>query len=211
MAFRNQTRNRLRTAAILLAGLGALGACRGGISTSPPVHLVPDMDFQQKIKAQSEFHFDGWKDGRGMRAPVAGTVSRESQEIDPRLLAFKKADGAYATDNPVTPTLEVLERGRERFGIHCAACHGLSGRGGNGPEAHGIVGRRWPVVIPSFHAKAGGDAMQNRVPNLADGELFEVITKGKGTMPAYAGHLTPADRWAVIHYIRALQNLGKQN
>ena len=53
----------------------ALGACRGGTSHEPPVHLVLDMDFQPKLKAQSAAMFDNWEDGRGMRLPVAGTVA----------------------------------------------------------------------------------------------------------------------------------------
>jgi hypothetical protein len=71
------------------------------------------------------------------------------------------------------------------------------------------VGRRWPVVIPSFHVQEGKD---NRVANLTDGEIFDVLASpvGKGTMPSYAARLPVKDRWAIIHYIRALQNLGKQ-
>jgi mono/diheme cytochrome c family protein len=38
-----------------------------------------------------------------------------------------------------------------------------------------------------------------------DGHIFHVITKGQGVMPSYAQQVQPEDRWAVIHYIRALQ------
>ncbi len=85
-------------------------------------------------------------------------------------------------------------------------CHGYTGQGGNGAAGHGLVGRRWPVVIPNFHFVEGAD---NRVPNAPDGEYFEVITNGKGTMPGYAARLSVEDRWSIIHYVRVLQSLSR--
>lgn len=196
---------RCTTAACLLAAL-ALGSCRGGTSTKPPVHLVLDMDFQPKLKTQAASHFEAWSDGRAMRLPVVGTVARGALDQDP-LRRNRDAGGSFVTSNPVPASLAVLERGRLQFDVHCAICHGYSGRGGNGVEGHGMVGRRWPVAVPNFHAVEGKD---NRVANLVDGEYFEVITNGKGTMPAYGARIVPDDRWAIVHYIRALQNLGKQ-
>lgn len=191
----------------------ALGACRGGTSTSPPVHLVPDMDFQQKLKTQSATKFENWTDGRGMRLPVDGTIARGTLP-DPALMPDPKSpgknpDGSWIAKNPLPATMANLERGRDRFEIHCAVCHGQSGRGGNGDQAHGIVGRRWPVAVPNFHAAEGKD---NRVANFTDGEYFEVMSSpvGRNTMPSYAARISVADRWAIVHYIRALQNLGKQ-
>lgn len=191
----------------------ALGACRGGTSTSPPVHLVPDMDFQQKLKTQSAAQFENWTDGRGMRLPVDGTVARGALP-DPTLMPDPKSpgknpDGSWISKNPLPATMANLERGRERFEIHCAVCHGQSGRGGNGDQGHGLVGRRWPVAVPNFHAVEGKD---NRVANFTDGEYFEVMSSpvGRNTMPSYAARINVADRWAIVHYIRALQNLGKQ-
>jgi hypothetical protein len=203
----------------LLSGilLLALGACRGNTSESPPVHLVLDMDFQPKVKAQSASHFAGWKDGRGNRLPAhdatgrtlvvaRGSLSDDKLLPDPKNPG-KSPDGAWLEKNPLPLTAETLRRGRERFEINCAICHGYSGRGGNGEKAHGMVGRRWPVVIPSFHVVEGVD---NRVANLKDGEYFDVITNGKTTMPAYAARISVADRWAIVHYLRALQTLGRQ-
>ncbi len=198
---------------LALLGLAlALGACRGGTSTSPPVHLVLDMDFQPKLRAQSHSTFAGFVDGRGMRLPVAGSVARGSLPND-KLLPDpknpgKNLDGSFITQNPLPLTMAVIERGRERFDINCSVCHGYSGRGGNKEAAHGIVGRRWPVVIPNFHHEDGKD---NRVADFKDGEYFDVISSpvGKNTMPSYAARISVEDRWAIVHYIRALQNLGK--
>jgi len=202
---------------VLFAVLPALGGCwRGGVSTEPPVHLVLDMDFQPKLTAQSKSEFEGWHDRRSMRLPVADpfgetlVVSRGS--LPDTKLGNRDANDAFVKANPVPVSMDVLERGRDRFDIHCAVCHGYSGQGGGGPTAaeaataHGLVGRRWPVKIPSFHFVDGAD---NRVPQLPDGELFEVITYGRNTMPAYGARLSVEDRWAIVHYIRALQKLSK--
>ena len=117
---------------LALLGALALQSCRGGISTEPPVHLVLDMDFQQKVKAQSRNDF--WADERGMRTPPAGTVAVGSMELD-ALERYHTSEDVDITadeylDNPLPATRENVLRGQERFNIHCAVCHGRSGRGG---------------------------------------------------------------------------------
>lgn len=210
-------------ASLLLATLAiATTSCmRGGTSSSPPVHLVQDMDFQPKVKAQAKTTFAGWTDHRGQRLPVADPFGKtlvvpHGPLPDPNL-AHRDASNQFVKKNPLPLTtkmvhlgreVSVLERGRDRFNIHCAVCHGYTGQGGNDPkQAHGMVGRRWTVaVLPNFHYVEGKD---NRVPLLADGEFFEVITNGKGTMPAYGPRISVEDRWAIVHYVRALQSLSK--
>ncbi|MBX3462620.1 MAG: c-type cytochrome [Planctomycetes bacterium] len=196
----------------LVAVATALTGCmRGGTSSEPPVHLVLDMDFQPKLRAQAKTEFAGWPDGRSMRAPVADPFGKtlvvaQGSLPDPKL-ANRTAGNAFVTQNPVPVDGRVLARGQEMFDIHCAVCHGYSGQGGNHPQGgHGLVGRRWPVAIPNFHFVDGAD---NRVPQMPDGEFFEVITHGKGTMPAYGARIGVEDRWAIVHYIRALQRLSK--
>ncbi|MBL8752898.1 MAG: cytochrome c [Planctomycetes bacterium] len=214
-----------KVAIALLAGALSLGGCmRGGVSELPPVHLVLDMDFQPKLKAQSKTEFEGWTDGRGSRLPVRDPVSTDPLgktlvvargSLPNAALAHKDAAGAFVKSNPLPLThkftvlgreVATIDRGKERFEIHCAICHGYSGQGGNGAAGHGLVGKRWPVLIPNFHFVDGKD---NRVANLTDGELFDVITYGKNTMPSYGARLSVEDRWAIVHYVRALQSLSK--
>jgi mono/diheme cytochrome c family protein len=45
----------------------------------------------------------------------------------------------------------------------------------------------------------------DRLVQAADGDLFNVITNGRRTMPAYRFQIVTADRWAIIAYVRALQ------
>jgi mono/diheme cytochrome c family protein len=92
----------------------------------------------------------------------------------------------------------LLHRGRERFTIHCAVCHGDTGLGGQGETAHGIVGRKGMIGIASYH--------QDYLREAPDGHFFDVITNGKNTMPSMKHQVPDAqDRWAIVAYIRALQ------
>ena len=179
----------------LLALIAGTTACRGGISEEPPLHPVLDMDFQAKRKAQSESLL--FSDGRAMRTPPKGTIARGHMNNGP-LNVWKNPDGSFVAKNPLEPSEAVLARGQQRFNINCSPCHGRSGRGGIGKEANGTVGRRWGAPIPSF-------IDHERVSLISDGEIFDVITAGRGTMPAYNRAITVEDRWSIIHYIRALQ------
>jgi len=120
-----------------------------------------------------------WKSGTEAQHPPAGTVAQGD-------LA---RDAARKTPPTVTPAL--LERGRQRFDIYCAPCHGLGGDG-NGP----VVQRGFPAP-PSYHSPSLLAASAQH--------LFDVITSGYGVMYSYADHVAPRDRWAIVAYIRALQ------
>lgn len=211
----------------LLLCLATLAACdlesfRGFPSDKPPIHPVLDMDFQPKVRAQSKSDFAGFADHRGARRPVSdafgNTLVVARGSLPDPALSNRDANGQYVTKNPLPLSykfhvrgreMSTIDRGQELFEIHCAPCHGLSGRGGSGPAAHGTVGRSWLIKIPNFHfsAKEGAD---NRVANMPDGEYFETITTGKGTtMPPYGARIEVAERWAIVHYVRALQSLSK--
>jgi mono/diheme cytochrome c family protein len=216
------SKTTLAVASLTLVALTSCDKFRGFPSEKPPVHLVLDMDFQSKIRAQSEHEFAGWTDHRGARLPVSDSfgntlvVARGSLP-NPKL-AHRDGSSAYVTENPLATDhkfrvrgreMSVIDRGRERYDIYCSMCHGFSGQGGNGKQGHGLVGKRWAVPIPNFHfsSKEGAD---NRVPTMPDGEYFETITTGKGTtMPAYGARISVEDRWAIVHYVRALQSLSK--
>jgi mono/diheme cytochrome c family protein len=85
----------------------------------------------------------------------------------------------------------LLERGRERFNIYCAPCHGQSGDGA------GMVVQRGFPAPPSYDTEALRAA--------PDSHFYDVITDGYGVMYPYADRIGPNDRWAIIAYIRALQ------
>ncbi len=95
------------------------------------------------------------------------------------------------TSFPFPVTKVVLERGKERYDIYCAPCHGRTGTG------DGMVVRRGFSQPPTFH--------QTRLREAPVGHYFDVITNGYGAMYPYAARVSPEDRWAITAYIRALQ------
>jgi mono/diheme cytochrome c family protein len=185
---------------IVVVGVSIFGF-RGSLSTRPPLEVFPDMDHQAKYKPQAESAF--FADGRADRRLPAGVVpyGRTAGEADagflkadPALFEGKDSKGAWLAGYPSAVTIDpakLLERGQDRFTIYCAPCHGALGDG------NGITKQYGMGATPTFHddAKRG----------LSNGEIFNVITHGKGNMLSYADKLPANDRWAVVAYVRALQ------
>ncbi len=176
----------------LLAGALLLGGCRGTPSKKPPIHPNLNMDFQPRFDPQEENDF--FPDKRAMREPVPGTVARTpdfEKKLDSRYYEGKEPDGSFVKRMPVPLTMALLKRGQDRYNIYCAPCHGLAGDG------KGVVIDYGYVPATSYH--------DDRLRNVEDGYLYEVIRNGIRNMPAY-DHLVPVDdRWAIVAYIRALQ------
>jgi len=143
---------------------------------------------QQHLKPLAEENF--FADGAGSRPPPAHSIARGGLRDDEQYFTGKIGNDLAVT-MPVPVTRDVLERGRERFDIYCAVCHAHTGEG-NGT----IVQRGFPQP-PSLH--------EERLRNAPVGYFFDVMTNGYGVMYPYASRVTPADRWAIIAYIRALQ------
>jgi mono/diheme cytochrome c family protein len=166
-----------------------VGCTRERPSEEAPIHLNPNMDSQPKYKAQGESEF--FDDGATMRAPVAGTVARGDLREDDRFYKGKNADGSFVENAPVEVNSQLLNRGKERYDIYCAPCHSRVGDG------RGIMVDRGYVPPPTFHS--------DRIREMPDGGIFDVITNGVRNMPGYRHQINPKDRWAIVMYTRALQ------
>jgi mono/diheme cytochrome c family protein len=103
--------------------------------------------------------------------------------------AAASAEALLPPGPPATPAL--VERGRERFLAFCSPCHGAKGHGDGA-----VVSRGFPAP-PSYH--------QDRLRAVAPEHIVAVITNGVGRMYPYADRVTPQDRWAIAHYVKALQ------
>jgi len=181
----------------LVTGVSVAGL-RGSLSRKPPLEVFPDMDRQPKLRPQTTTKFAGFADGLSSRLPVAGTVARESPRELGEFQTGKKADGAWVDAMPVAVNREFVQRGRERFGIYCAPCHGAAGDG------NGVTTKFGMAAVAKLH--------DERLIKMSDGEIFNTISNGKNLMLPYADKLDPQDRWAVVAYVRALQlsRLGKK-
>ena len=137
-------------------------------------------------------------DGAASRTPVEGTVARGMLREDTRLYRGMEPDGSFVVEIPVPVTGELVARGRERFDIFCSPCHGLAGHGDGIVSARAEASFQGGWVPPlSLH----DEPALGREP----GHLFNTITNGIRTMPAYRSQIPAADRWAIVAYVRALQ------
>lgn len=200
------------TAIAMVAFLGF----RGHHSSGPPIELFPDMVRQPKVRAQAPLGF--FADDRGSRVPVAGTVpigyEMPSVEMEPnpgtpaaannnpapQRIAFSgstdyfntgRMGANWGTGVPMAVTPQFMQRGQQRFNINCAVCHGPNAAGNGIAKQYGLT-----TVI---------SLQDERIRNMADGEIFNTITHGKNTMMSYGPNVTVQDRWAIISYLRALQ------
>ncbi len=174
-------------AGVLLALLVAVG-CRGCTSRRPPIHLNPNMDDQPRYGAQGPSPF--FYSGSTSQAPVPETIARGELEEDEAYVTGRAPARGYI-DNPQEPSEETLARGEERYRIYCSPCHASSGDG------RGTVYQRSGLEST--------DLREPRVRDLADGEIFEVISEGRGLMEGYAFPINVGDRWAIVEHVRRLQ------
>lgn len=181
---------------IVIIAVGLTGGCfRGEPKEKPPIHLNPNMFKQPKYKAQSQNEF--FTDGATMRQPVSGTVAADSLREDKAYYSGRDERDSLLAKMPVPVTMQLLKRGQERYNIYCAPCHGQTGDG------QGIMVQRGYLPPPSYH--------QDRLRNVTDGYIFDVITNGVRNMPAYRHQIPVADRWAIVAYQRALQRSQNAN
>jgi mono/diheme cytochrome c family protein len=167
---------RALAAACALAAASVLAGCR------------QDMQDQPKFFPQRGTDF--YADGRSARPQVENTVARGQLREDAYFYTGMQG-GKEGNAMPFPVTMEVLERGQERFNVYCTPCHSRVGNGA------GMIVQRGYRPAGNFHTQ--------RLLEAPLGHFFYVMTNGYGAMPDYASQLTPEDRWAVVAYIKALQ------
>jgi mono/diheme cytochrome c family protein len=144
---------------------------------------------QPKFRAYGETKL--FADGRTMRPPPPFTVSR-SAENEPLDVQSGMRGADYLADIPIGLDRALLERGRDRFTMFCAPCHGVLGDGVS-KVAENMTLR----PAPSLH--------QPPISAFLPGRVYRVIRDGYGLMPSYADALATRDRWAVVAYVEALK------
>ncbi|HXT00241.1 MAG TPA: cytochrome c [Elusimicrobiota bacterium] len=166
-------------AALLIAAAAAAAACGRGMEHQPKVRTLEQSSF--------------FADGRAARPRVPGTVARGFLGAD-ELLETGRSGGRDADLFPFPIGAAELARGRERFDIYCADCHGRDGSG------DGMVVRRGFPRPPSFE--------EPRLRSAPAGHFVAVMAEGLGKMYPFADRVSARDRWMVAAYIRALQLSG---
>lgn len=169
-------------------------------SEKPRIHLIGDMDWQPKFKAQSTSNI--FQDGRSSRPQVPGTISVGDLKENPELHYGKKSKSsnaeAWINYIPMTVDRSMLMRGRERYQIYCATCHGIAGDGDGLVTTRALSLEQGTWVRPtSLH--------DERICNQPLGQLYDIITNGVRKMPGYSSQIDVQDRWAITAYVKALQ------
>ena len=155
----------------------ALTGCRRDMFNQPSERPLDKSDFFQDNRMAS-------------RPLVPNTIARGHLDEDEAF--FRGMQGTNLVETfPIPVTREFLARGREKFDIYCAPCHGRTGDG------RGMIVQRGFPAPPSFHI--------DRLRQASVGHFFDVVTRGYGMMFSYAARVDPEDRWAITAYIRVLQ------
>ncbi len=162
-----------------------LGGCEG---------VIPQLDLERMKHQHHYLPYEAapyFADGRAMRPPPLDVVARDAVLGQPGLTRGVE-NGTYVSAVPLPVSRALLERGRDRFEIYCATCHGMRGDGQS--EVASEMELRHP---PSLIAPP--------ISGYAPGRIFSVASDGYGLMPSYARAMSVEDRWAVVSFVRALQ------
>lgn len=150
------------------------------------MQYMPNMHHTVALKPQRAYDF--YSDRLGARTPPAGTIARSQ-----RPYAYNKEKSAADVEkfsNPIPATKEVLLRGQKVYMNTCVVCHGPAGNGDG-------------YIVPPYSKPPS--LQSDKIRGYADSQIFHVITVGQNLMGSYAPQVREQDRWAIIHYIRALQ------
>lgn len=132
-----------------------------------------------------------YKTGELALPPASGSLPMEPL----RAWAMRVAPGTATASSPLEANAAALARGKQLYTDYCSFCHGASGKG------DGKVGEVYAPRPANLHLP--------RLVAATDGRLYEVITNGYSTMPAFYKRLDPAERWQIVAYVRELQR-GRQ-
>jgi mono/diheme cytochrome c family protein len=139
---------------------------------------------QDKANAQEKSTF--FTDNFAMRKPVEGTVARGFIPYPYKGIAIP----TETLPNPFVATKEVLELGKKKYLTYCSPCHGNHGDGDSRLRG------QFPNP-PTFHSQ--------RAREFSDGMIYHIMVNGQNIMPSYQSQTNVEERWAIVHYIRALQ------
>jgi mono/diheme cytochrome c family protein len=92
--------------------------------------------------------------------------------------------------NPVAPSASSIAEGKKLFSIDCVMCHGQEGDG------KGELAVSMKLSPPDYRDEI-------TMKKFTDGELFDIITNGKGGMPAEGKRATAEQIWNLVNYVRS--------
>ncbi|MFT5233457.1 MAG: mono/diheme cytochrome c family protein [Candidatus Krumholzibacteriia bacterium] len=181
-----------------LVPMGMIFKASNSPKTQPRIQIIYDMDDQSYAKSQTESNF--FADGQAMRKHPEGTVAQGHLQAEEPIYAGRVSvsDTSFVQTFPVPVTREMVYRGRERYNISCAPCHGTSGNGAGTVHVRAMQLAEGTWTPPT-------DLTGATIVAQPVGQIYDTIKHGVRAMPGYAVQVTPEDRWAIVAYVRALQ------
>jgi mono/diheme cytochrome c family protein len=125
----------------------------------------------------------------------AGQGAQENSDKSKATGDYKISPEDAARVNPVKSSPEGLAEARKVFGYDCAMCHGPKGDGKGD-------------VVESMKLTMSDWREPTTLANVTDGEIFYIITKGKGKMMAEGDRLPEKLRWNLVNLVRAMAAKG---
>ncbi len=173
---------------LVLGGLGYAFYKHSGffLYDHSPMQYMPNMHHTRVLIPQRGYDF--FADGAGARVPPKGSLAREQNPYP--YTKETLAEKVSRNVNPLPATKAVVLKGQHVYNNVCIVCHGSLGVG-DGP------------IVPPFSKPPS--LQSEKIRGFADSQIFHIITVGQNVMGPYAQIVPENDRWAVIHYIRAMQ------
>ena len=168
--------------------------------SSPVLEYFPDMYFSPARNFQSEYK-PFLNDSVSMLPPQGAVpVNYYPYEYRETLAPSMLSNEDKGLKNPLLDTsIYDYKKGEIKFQTYCSPCHGVQGEG-NGR----VVGPypRFDYEMPSL--------ISDKINNWTDGQIYHIITMGRGVMGSYATQIEPKERWQLILYLRKLQEYKKK-
>ena len=155
------------------------------------------------------------KDGALPGEPMAGQFNLQDEKPEGAAAPVAPVAGQdpnappepnWVTEFPesVKVSRELIERGRQRFEIYCSACHGYNGNGDGLINQHAMA-----MAVNGQAAWTTAKSLHDPTVTIQPvGRIFDTITNGRNTMGPYKSQIPAADRWAIVLYVKALQETG---
>ena len=130
----------------------------------------------------------------GVRTGIAQdkpAQEKPKEASNPGEAEYKPTPEDLAKKNPVAATPEGLAEAKKLYGYHCAMCHGEKGDG------KGELAEQMKLQLNDWR-----DA--STIAGKTDGELFYIVSNGKGKMIGGEGDRTSEKmRWNLVNLVRS--------
>lgn len=180
---------------LFLFGIAVTGVIITGCGrdkTQPNLEYAPNM--YEALAYNADQANPNFKDGKTAQNPVEGTipVGFEVFNYPNTPEAYEKAGAELK--NPLEKNEKNLAEGKKLYVKMCSHCHGAEGKADGAIVAAG----KFPPP-PAYQSE--------QLKNLPEGKMFFSITYGKNLMGSHASQLNKTERWKIVQYVQALQQL----